>query len=104
MHGGRRSLRDRHGPLGQDSKITIQQDSSAALVTLVDESTKKSIRNDVRVSLSKFQSSFAQFGTQPLDIGSTQVAVPKFSGNEYKSVTIEGKLLAIEHPVAYELI
>ena len=89
---------------GQKVEITITQSSKGALVTLRDEATKKSVREYQPTSLGKFQLSFAQFGTQPLDIGSSQAAVPKFSSIPFQDVEVNRKLLATEHPIAYELI
>jgi hypothetical protein len=89
---------------GQVIVINIKETSNDSLVTLLDKTTKKSIRDNVPTSLGKYHSSFAQFGTQPLDIGSAQAAVPKFSAVAFKDVKVNGKMLATEHPVEYELV
>jgi hypothetical protein len=88
---------------GQVVKITVKGNSRFQSVTLVDESTKKSIHKSVAVALGKFVSSNAQFGSQPLDYQGRLAPAPKFKGLAFKGATVNGKLLGTRHPVAYEL-
>jgi hypothetical protein len=89
---------------GQDIRITIKQNRNGAFVSLTDEATDKSIRDETPSSLGAFESSLAQFGSQPLDVDGVQSPAPRFKTSAFKDVTANGNLLGTWDPVAYELV